>query len=857
MTSTSKGYPPDSNGESEDLLAKISMASTLEQAGHTNDARLLYQEVVAADPSGTIGASARRALEVMKASEVEEVTSVDAQISFADSFGVSANSKKYIPTTRGDDPDSSGQQRKLRLLQRLYNLPISHKQLGALILSELLTLGLVGISAVVLRQNCYSQLARQAESELAATQLAYDNKVNQIAIDFSEQSDDSAIIAAAKTSQLSPTLRYQVKVALFNEINKLNIEYATLVGRDSRIIASANSERQGEVFDPHQLVSKVLQKGLQIRQTEIVTAAELEKEKPRLPAGFANQDALIRYIVTPVKDPVSQAVTGALVAGDIVNNKLPIVETTIKSLAGGYSAVYMYGAKGEFVLATSQEQQGKELPFGVPLPNTDLLTRAVNAKGKTVTGRGAIGGNSYMMAARSLPNSEGEPTAILVRGTPEAGLHKLLSKNMWLLLVLALVATALNILIFIALNKAIAEPIEQFLEAARKYFKGNKSSRAEIFADDEVGQLALCFNQMAQTINISESIRTEQAIQRQSELDFQRRVNERLQQGVIQLLLDIEGAKLGDLTVRATVDDGEMGSIADAFNATIQSLSQLVTQVQTATYQVHESAFNSEASVRRLSQEATSQANVISVTLNSVAEMAQSIHSVADSAQEAAVIARKALLAAQEGWETMDETVRSIQNIRTSVAETSKKVKRLAESSQEIYKIVSIISGISEKTNLLAFNASIEAARAGKNGQGFRVVADEVRRLAERVTNSTKEIEQLVTTIQQETAEVLQTMEQSTKQVVTGTKLVGKTKQTLENLAVISQKIDQLLQSISVSTVSQTQASKMVKQTMEEVAAIAKNTSSESEAVSSALQALVAVAEELQGYVAKFRVENQ
>lgn len=236
--------------------------------------------------------------------------------------------------------------------------------------------------------------------------------------------------------------------------------------------------------------------------------------------------------------------------------------------------------------------------------------------------------------------------------------------------------------------------------------------------------------------------------------------------------------------------------------------------------------------------------------------MGQSIQSVATDAGQAAAIARKAVVAAQKGGKTMDQTVGSIQNIRASVAETSKKVKRLAESSQEISKIVSIISGISEKTNLLAFNASIEAARAGEHGQGFRVVADEVRHLAERVTDSTKEIEQLVNTIQQETGEVLQTIEASTTHVVTGTQLVASTKQTLQGLAQISQKIDSLLQSISASTVNQTGASQMVNSTMREVVAIATSNSAESEAVATSLEQLVTVAQELTSSVSRFRVEK-
>lgn len=150
----------------------------------------------------------------------------------------------------------------------------------------------------------------------------------------------------------------------------------------------------------------------------------------------------------------------------------------------------------------------------------------------------------------------------------------------------------------------------------------------------------------------------------------------------------------------------------------------------------------------------------------------------------------------------MDRTVGSIETIRTSVAATTKKAKRLAESAQEISKIVSLISGISEKTNLLAFNAAIEASKAGENGKGFRQVANEVRRLAERVTESTKEIEQLVSSIQQGTSDVLKTMEVSFAEVATGTQLVANTKQNLQSLAAVSQEIDSLLQSISVSTVS-------------------------------------------------------
>jgi twitching motility protein PilJ len=235
--------------------------------------------------------------------------------------------------------------------------------------------------------------------------------------------------------------------------------------------------------------------------------------------------------------------------------------------------------------------------------------------------------------------------------------------------------------------------------------------------------------------------------------------------------------------------------------------------------------------------------------------MAQSIESVSDTAQNAAAIARQGNEAAQQGQVTMDQTVNSIYKIRGRVAEISKKSKRLAESSQEISKIVSIIAGISEKTNLLAFNASIEAARAGENGQGFRIVADEVRRLAEMVTVSAQEIEQVILRIQEETAEMTKMMEESTSEVVTGTQLVQNTKETLQNLTQISQEIDSLLALISSNTESQRLTSKNITETMQKIANVSKETSERSQVVSESLQDLVNIALELQNSASRFKVE--
>ncbi|WP_036534903.1 methyl-accepting chemotaxis protein [Neosynechococcus sphagnicola] len=826
-----------------DWVAKISLAATLQESGQIQEARCIYKEVMAADPEGSLGAIARKAME---------------------SLGLDPDSALRLPRT---DPEGEaaaaiiapqGQTRSQHSrLQWFYDWPIRRKQLLALILSEFISLGLVGAGFLLLIHGLRTQLVSQAKSELAVSQVAYNIKINQMTFGFRGQSENPAIVQAAAKRQTNTNVRNN----LVNELWRREIEIATLVDTRGRVVSKGNLNRPGVVFNPEGLVNKSLSAGEQISSTEIISYDQLADESPRFAAlqakaigsdPAAKPNFLIRYSVTPVRKTNSEVV-GALVAGDIV--KLPIVAETIAAFEGGYSAIYLRQPDGTFVLSTSQQKIGNKLLSNVPMDDPKLLTQAVNAKDQVVTDRIRVGTQAYTMAARTVLNSAGQPVAILVRGTPETGLNHLLMETLQFNGIVALMAIAADVVLAIFLGRAIVDPVNRLRNSTQQFAMGDRETRAEIFAKDEVGELAIAFNQMADQINQSAEDLETQSRQRQAEADFQRQEKERLQQGVIKLLLEIEGARQGDLTVQAQLDEGEMGSIADAFNATLRSLREIVTQVKTAAHQVHESAFSNEASVEKFSQEASAQSEAVAAALSSVEGMAVSIQTVASSAQEAAQIAREVLVAAQQGDQTMDQTVNSIQNIRSSVAETSKKVKRLAESSQEISKIVSIISGISEKTNLLAFNASIEAARAGEHGQGFRVVADEVRRLAERVTDSAKEIELLVSTIQQETAEVLQTMESSTSQVVTGTQLVTRTKQTLQSLAAISQKIDQLLQSISASTVSQAEASQLVNQTMQEVAAIAQSTSSESQQVAGSLQQLVAVADQLQGSVARFRVE--
>lgn len=379
--------------------------------------------------------------------------------------------------------------------------------------------------------------------------------------------------------------------------------------------------------------------------------------------------------------------------------------------------------------------------------------------------------------------------------------------------------------------------------------QGNLDARAIIYSEDEFGKMAAKFNHMAKVIQTTIS-----DTRRKS--DEQEQAKEDLQRQVIRLLDDVEGAARGDLTVTAEVTADVLGAVADSFNLTIQNLREIVHQVKQAAREVSKGATDSAKFAGDLSSDALRQAEELAATLNSVQVLTDAIQRVAESAREAEEVARGAAATALKGGEAVERTVAGILEIRETVAETTRKVKRLAEASQEISKIVALIATIASRTNLLALNASIEAARAGEAGRGFAIVADEVRQLADRSAKSLKEIEQIVMQIQSETGAVMTAMEEGTQQVIEGTKLAEQAKRSLDDIIQVTNRIDVLVRSITADTVEQNETARSVASVMQAVELTAQETSQEAQRVSGALQNLVGVARDLLTSVERFRVET-
>ena len=483
------------------------------------------------------------------------------------------------------------------------------------------------------------------------------------------------------------------------------------------------------------------------------------------------------------------------------------------------------------VVAESSEQGGLFSPFdNMPLKTKSVIT--------------AIAAGVVAMIAAGIV------TNITTGSIKDQGQRERVRDTGWMMAAAAALASGVTCW---SLSKRSAKLIEQSTVNLQTQFesviRGDMTPRAAVYSEDEFGKLAYSFNQMIQSINTN----TNEAQRKASE---QEQAKEDLQRQVIRLLDDVEGAARGDLTVQAEVTADVLGAVADSFNLTIQNLREIVNQVKIAARQVNDSSRENEAFARSLSSDALRQAEELSVTLNSVQMMTESIQRVAESAREAEQVAKLASETAIKGGDAVERTVAGILDIRETVAETTRKVKRLGESSQEISKIVGLISSIASRTNLLALNASIEAARAGDAGRGFAIVADEVRQLADRAAKASKEIEQIVLQIQSETSNVQQAMEVGTQQVIDGTKRAEQARQSLNDIIQVSHRIETLVLSITEDTVKQTETSRTVSQVMQSVELTAQETSQESQRVSASLQNLVGVARSLQDSVERFRVDS-
>ena len=406
------------------------------------------------------------------------------------------------------------------------------------------------------------------------------------------------------------------------------------------------------------------------------------------------------------------------------------------------------------------------------------------------------------------------PIANGTLGTVHVGLNMTLIKlNIRKLLqgimVAGFVALAILSMVTLFITYRIIRPVKDLMIVAEALGRGDLTRKANVRTGDELGQLGDTLNQ---TID-----RLQGLIQTESDRD-------KMQHQVMDLLSVVSSAAEGDLTVKAEVTADALGSVADAFNLMITGLMSLVTQAHNVALEIQRSTTDILHSSDRMKQGAVQQTNQIKSASDAVNTMSNTTQRMAKNADAATQTSLKATQAAVKGGASVAETIKGMQRIRAAVQTTGKKIKGLGERSLEIGAIIEVINEIATQTNLLALNAAIEAARAGEQGRGFAVVADEVRKLAERAARATKDITGLIKGIQVETSEAVTVMEEGTREVEEGTKLADQAGAALREIEQIVKQTAMLMTDITKAADDQVEVTAQVVHSMDTISKLTQET---------------------------------
>ncbi|MGE5401130.1 MAG: methyl-accepting chemotaxis protein [Ignavibacteriales bacterium] len=405
--------------------------------------------------------------------------------------------------------------------------------------------------------------------------------------------------------------------------------------------------------------------------------------------------------------------------------------------------------------------------------------------------------------------------------------------------------------------KRITKPIYQLAEAAKKISDGDLNVSLAVESRDETRLLSDAMEKMVANVNQSlENLMSEKAsVEKKVEeaIKESEAGKEYLSRSTEKLLVAMDRFSSGDLTVRLSVEkDDTIGKLFKGFNSTAESFNSMVTSVANAVEETASASSQISASTEEMAQGSSSQAHQAAEIATAVEQMTRTIIDNTRNTALAADTAKEAGEKAKDGGSVVKDTISGMNKIAEVVLQSASTVKELGKNSGQIGEIVQVIDDIADQTNLLALNAAIEAARAGEQGRGFAVVADEVRKLAEKTTKATKEIAMMIRQIQKDTDTAIESISKGTEEVESGKAMANRAGMALDEIIQGTGKVSDLIRQIAAASEEQSSASEEISKNVEAITEVTRQSSAGIHQVAQAAEGLGRLTLNLQSLVRKF-----
>ncbi len=439
----------------------------------------------------------------------------------------------------------------------------------------------------------------------------------------------------------------------------------------------------------------------------------------------------------------------------------------------------------------------------------------------------------------------------------------------------------IGLAVFIAwiIIRAITTPLKDIVNVADATAKGDLSHEIAIHSTDEIGTLAETFRQMMAYLR-SVAKTAEEIADGDLRSDIEPKSGKDVLGNAFKKMIIGLRATIGEIRGGADQIASASAQIASTAEQSARNNDSSATAVEETTSTMHEMSAN----IQNVAKSTQSQASSVTQTSSSIEQMVASIQRIAETSQQLMALSVKTKQAVGQGLDAMDKSLKGSDEINRSITRSADTIAALGSRSEDIGKIVDVIDDIAEQTNLLALNAAIEAARAGEQGMGFAVVAEEVRKLAERSAQSTKEISELITGIQKEAQEAVRQMEKSTELVGRGVELnqqvggslkdiegnVGEVDRYTKEIGAATQEqssgsaqigkaaeeLREITQEITSATHEQAAAAEQTVKTMEKMREMIQQNASATTELASSAEELNSQAERFQQVIAKFKLDD-